>query len=230
MAKKSDKTEDKIVAVEEALSRGEQFFEKNKNLLFYILLGILVVVGGIFLYNKFILAPKEREAQSVSFYAEMYFEKDSLDLAINGDGTNPGFLQILDDYGSTKQGNLAKYYLGICYLKKGEFKTAIDYLKDFDADDHIVAPMAIGATGDAYMELGDTDKAIEFYLKAVEKDKNDFTTSFFMMKAAWAYETQNKYDKALELYEIIKKEHHKSYEARDVEKYIAYAKGKSENK
>lgn len=225
MAKKADKTEDKIFAVESALSKSEQFLEKNKNLLFYILLGIIAVVGGIFAYNKFIRTPKELEAQSVMFHAEQYFEKDSIDLAINGDGTNPGFLQIIDDYGSTKQGNLARYYLGVCYMKTGKYQTAIDYLKDFDSDDHIIAPMALGLIGDGYMELGTTDKAIEYYKKAFEKDNNDFTAPMFLLKAGWAYESMNQWDKAIEVYTKIQKEHHKSFEARDIEKYIAYAKG-----
>jgi tetratricopeptide (TPR) repeat protein len=225
MAKKSDKTEEKIAAVEHALDRGEQFFEKNKNLIFYILLGIIIVVGGIFAYKKFILGPKELDAQSQMFYAEQYFEKDSLKLAINGDGTNPGFIQIVDEFGSTKTGNLAKYYLGICYLKTGEFQQAIDNLEDFSSDDQIIAPMAIGATGDAYLELGDTQKALDNYLKAAEKKDNDFTAPMFLLKAGWAYEILGQYDKAIGVYEKIQKEHFKSFEARDIEKYIAHAKG-----
>lgn len=225
MAKKTDKTEGRIASVEIALDRGEQFFEKNKNLLFYILLGILVIVGGYFGYKKFIKGPKELEAQAKIFFAEQYFEKDSLKLAMNGDGTNLGFIQIVNDYGSTKSGNLAKYYLGICYLKTGDFQNAINNLEDFSSDDQIVGPMAIGATGDAYMELGQTDKAIEYYLKAAKEKKNDFTAPMFLQKAGWAYEILKQYDKAIEVYTKIQKEHYKSYEARDIEKYIARAKG-----
>lgn len=225
MAKKTDKTEEKIAKVEIALDKGEQFFEKNKNIIFYVLLGIIVIVGGIFLYNKFIMGPKQSEAQSQMFFAEQYFEKDSLKLAINGDGTNPGFIQIIDEYGSTKSGNLARYYLGICYLKTGEFQLAIDNLEAFDSDDQIIAPMAIGATGDAYLELGDTQKALDNYLKAAENKNNNFTTPLFLMKAGWAYEILGQNDKAVEMYEKIQKEHFKSFEARDIEKYIARAKG-----
>jgi len=225
MAKKTDKTEEKIAAVEHALDKGEQFFEKNKNLIFYVLLGIIIVVGGIFAYKKFILGPKELDAQSQMFAAEQYFEKDSLKLAINGDGTNPGFIQIVDEFGSTKSGNLAKYYLGICYLKTGEFQQAIDNLESFSSDDQIIGPMAIGATGDAYLELGNTQKALDNYLKAAKKKDNDFTAPMFMLKAGWAYEILGQYDKAIELYEKIQKEHFRSFESRDVEKYIARAKG-----
>jgi len=225
MAKKKDKTEDKIAAVEHALDRGEQFFEKNKNMIFYVLLGIIIIVGGIFAYKKFILGPKQIEAQAAMFYAEKYFEKDSLKLAMNGDGTNPGFIQILDQYGSTKSGNLAKYYLGVCYLKTGEFQQAIDKLESFSSDDQIITAMAIGATGDAYLELGNKDKALEKYLKASEKRNNDFTTPMFLLKAGWTYELLGQYDKAISVYEKIQKEHFKSFESRDIEKYLARAKG-----
>jgi tetratricopeptide (TPR) repeat protein len=225
MAKKTDKTEEKIAAVEHALDRGEQFFEKNKNIIFYVLLGIIIIVGGFFGYKKFIIGPKELDAQSQMFFAEQYFEKDSLKLAINGDGTNPGFAQIVDEFGSTKSGNLARYYLGICYLKTGEFQQAVDNLEDFSSDDQIIGPMAIGATGDAYLELGNTQKALDNYLKAAKKKDNNFTAPMFLLKAGWAYETLGQYDKAIEVYEKIQKEHFKSFEARDIEKYIARAKG-----
>ena len=48
--------------------------------------------------------------------AEIYFEKDSFNLALNGDLNSAGFIDIADDYSSTKTGKLANYYAGICYL------------------------------------------------------------------------------------------------------------------
>lgn len=222
---KIQKTENRIVAVESALGKGEQFIEKNKNLLFYILLGILVVVGGYFLIRKYYFAPRERDAQAAMFVAEHYFGVDSLNLALNGDKANLGFLGIIDEYSSTKSGNLANYYAGICYLKLGQFDNAIEYLEGFDSDDQIVGPMAIGATGDAYMELNNTAKALEYYLKAAEKQNNDFTTPMFLLKAGWVYEIDGNYAKALEMYEKIQKEHFRSFEANDIKKYISRAKG-----
>jgi tetratricopeptide (TPR) repeat protein len=224
---KIQKTEDRIVAVESALGKGEQFIEKNKNILFYVLLGILLIVGGYLGYRKYIATPREREAQAAMFGAEHYFGIDSLKLALNGDGTYMGFLDIIDEYGSTKSGNLAHYYAGICYLKMGQFEAAVEQLEEFDSDDQIVGPMGLGATGDAYLELNQPDKALEYYLKAAEKKDNDFTTPMFLMKAAWVYEMQGDWTKALELYTKIKKEHFRSYEANDIDKYIARAKGMS---
>jgi tetratricopeptide (TPR) repeat protein len=225
MAKKSDKTEDKIVAVEQALSRTEQFFEKNKKIITIVLGAIIVIVGAYIGYKKLYIGPKEIEAQKQMFMAERYFEQDSLKKAINGDGNYLGFADIADQYGMTKSGNLAHYYLGMCYLKTGQFQQAIDNLKDFSSDDLIVGAMAKGAIGDAYCELGDMDKAAEYYMKAADYNENDYSTPLFLMKAGWVYEDQKKYDEALKAYERVQKEHVRSYEFREIEKYIARAKG-----
>jgi tetratricopeptide (TPR) repeat protein len=150
---------------------------------------------------------------------------DSLNKALNGDGNFPGFLEIIDQYGLTKSANLAHYYAGICYLKKGEFQKAIDQLKDFSGKDEAVGPMATCAIGDAYMELKQTDKAIEYYLKAADQKPNELLSPAFLMKAGWAYEITGANEKALGIYSRIKEEYPRSTESRDMEKYISRIKG-----
>ncbi|HEX7412381.1 MAG TPA: tetratricopeptide repeat protein [Bacteroidales bacterium] len=224
MAKKVDNTEEKIQVVEEALGKSEQFIEKNQKLITIVVGAFILILLGYFGFQKFYLAPREKEAQSQMFMAQKYFEQDSLKLALNGDGNYLGFLNIIDDYSMTKAANLSHYYAGMIYLKKGDYNTAIEQLKKFDSDDEFVGPMATGAIGDAYMEQNNTDKAIEYYLKAADQKKNDLTSPQFLLKAGWACETAGKYDKAIEAYVRIQKEFTKSMESRDIEKYIARAK------
>jgi tetratricopeptide (TPR) repeat protein len=224
MAKKKDQTEERIVAVEEALSKTEQFIERNQRIISYIVGGLIVVVLLVFGYRKFVTLPKEKAAEKAMFTAEYYFEQDSLELALYGAGESIGFLGIIDDYGSTSTGNLARYYAGISYLNLGEYEQAIDHLEAFDGEDLILSAMALGALGDAYMELGNTDEAISYYEKAAGKNANEFTTPTFLLKAAWAYEINNEYEKALENFERIKREYPKSREARDIDKNIAKVK------
>lgn len=226
MAKKIDNTEEKIHAVEEALSKSEKFIEKNQKILTIIIGSAVVIVLGIFAFQKLYIAPREKAAQGQLFMAQKYFEQDSLNKALNGDGQELGFLDIIDEYSMTKASNLAKYYTGIIYLKQGKFDDAITYLKKFDSDDEFVGPMAAGGIGDAYLELGQKDKALEYYQKASGMQDNDLTTPLYLMRAAFVYEDLGKFDKAVELYEKIQKEHVKSTEARDIEKYIEQAKAK----
>jgi len=224
MAKKTNKTEEKIVAVEEALSLTERFIEKNKNILTIVIGVIIVIVLAYFGFKKMYLAPLEEEAQSQMYMAEMYFEQDSLNRALYGDGNELGFLDIIDDYGMTKSANLANYYAGICYLNLGEYKNAIGCLEDFNPEGQILGPMAIGAIGDAYMELGDSEKAANCYINAAKENDNDFTSPTFLFKAGWVYEIMGDYSKALNVYEKIKQDYPKSYEAREIDKFISKAK------
>ena len=44
-----------------------------------------------------------RKLPSEMYYAERFFEIDSFNLALNGYGTYPGFLNVIDDYGIPNQ-------------------------------------------------------------------------------------------------------------------------------
>lgn len=213
-----------IVNVEEALSKTELYIEQNKKNLMTIAAIVVVVVGGYFAYKYWYVAGEETRARAEMFRAETYFENDSLDKAINGDGVALGFSQITEDYGMTPSGNLAEYYLGMCYLKKGQFEEAIEHLKEFSGNDQIVGPQATGAIGDANMELGKVDEAITYYLKAAEQNVNNFTSPIFLKKAAMANEDQGRYADAVKLYERIKNEFNETNEAKDMDKYISHAK------
>ncbi|HNQ12840.1 MAG TPA: tetratricopeptide repeat protein [Bacteroidia bacterium] len=210
--------------VQEALGKTEQYIQNNKKSLSIIGGAIVVIVLGYFGYTNFIVKPQEEAASKQMFIAERYFEQDSIDVAINGDGNFPGFLQIIQDYGSSESANRAHYYLGMCYLKKGQFEDAIKYLKGYDAEDQITGALALGGIADAYLEQGKTDDAISYYKKAVDWDENDFTPPFFLKKMALTYEHLKQYDKAIDTYQQIKDSYTNSTEGREADKYLARAK------
>lgn len=212
-----------ITNVEQTLTRTEHFLEENYKTLL-IILGVLVVMVGIAWLGKMYLNNRNNEAQSQMFQAERYFEIDSLNLALNGDGNYLGFLDIAKDYKFTPSGNLARYSAGICYLHMGEYQEAIDFLNKYSKKDKVIGSLALGATGDAYVELGNTDKGVSKYLEAADYGKNSFSTPLFLMKAAEIYELENKFADALKLYERIKDEYPESTEGTSIEKYIARVK------
>lgn len=222
--KKKSKEVDNFQEVEGALTKTEQFIEDNQKSISIVLIVIAAIVAGYFAYMKFYVKPLENEAASQMFVAEQYFEKDSFNLAINGDGNYLGLIDIIDEYGVTKSANLAYYYAGVSYLHLGKYQEAIDYLKKFDSDDHIIAPIAIGDIGDAYSELGNNEEAISYYLKAADKDNNNFTAPIYLMKAAKAYEATGDYENSLDIYNNIKDNYPKTKQARFIEKYITRAK------
>ena len=192
-----------------------------------IIIGAIVGIIVIFkAYQNFYIAPLEEEAQIEAYMAELYFQKDSFNLALNGDGQYAGFLDVADDYSSTKIGKLAHYYAGLCYLHTGDYENAVEYLEDFSSDDIIISSLAIGCTGDAYMELGDRDNAKEAYEDAVENSSNGVTAPRYMMKLAMIHELNGDYSDALDIYKTIKEEYKDSREASGIEKYISRAENR----
>lgn len=211
----------------------EDFYEENKKVITYGGGALLAIVALFSFYKFYYLPGEEKTANNEIFYAQNYFERDSFNIALNGglnvqssEGpkTMMGFKAVADEYSHTKTGNLANYYAGICLLRTGKYDEAIEYLEKFSGNDEMVAPMAIGAIGDANMELNKTDDAIKFYLSASEKSTNNFTTPLFLKKAAFAYEQKANYTEALALYERLKSEYSKSNEAKEINKYIARVK------
>ncbi|MDP7567252.1 MAG: tetratricopeptide repeat protein [Flavobacteriales bacterium] len=220
MANKN-KTEDQFAQIEETLTRTEQFIEENQKSLMTIVGAIVGIVALFSVYQNFYIAPMEEEAQAEMYMAELYFQKDSFNLALNGDGQYLGFLDVADDYSSTNVGQLANYYAGLCYLNTADFDNAIEYLGDFSSDDIVLSSLALGCMGDAYMELGDVDAALDAYASAVSNSSNDFTAPRYMMKQALIHDANGDSDKALNLYKSIKNDYKTSREANGIEKYIA---------
>jgi len=219
-SKKNVPEKDSFKSVESALSRAENFIETNQKAFMYGLGGVLVLVLLVIGYFKLIREPRIQEAWSEAYKAEFYFEKDSFNLALNGDWAYPGFLEIIDDYARTPMGNAAKYYAGVCYMRLGDYESAIDMFEDFKSKDPMVGAMAICLIGDANMELGDMDEALELYLKAAEEADNEFLSPIFLMKAGRTCELLGDYQQALEIYTKIDKEYFETTQQQEIERYI----------
>ena len=223
MAKNKDKTEEQFAAVEETLTRTEQWVENNQKTLSTIVFTIVGVIALFLAFDKFYLEPVNERAQQKLFKSVNYFEADSFNLALYGVNDEYGLLDIVDEYGSSDAGNLANYYAGISFLNMGDNESAIDYLSDFSSDDEVVSSIAFGSMGDAYMNIGEFEDAINFWTKAAFNSKNNFTTPIYLKRAAMALEEDGNIDRALEYYSTIKKDYSESDEARDIDKFITRA-------
>ena len=227
MAKENvQKDEERLEQIETTLGKTEMFIEKHQKSIMIVIAAIIVVILAVFGFKKFVVEPREAAAQTAIFRAEQLFENDDYATALNGDGNNAGFLDVINEYGSTKTGNLARYYAGICYLNTGDFNNAIKYLGEYKGKDQIVRPLAIGAMGDAYMELDNAAEAAKCYERAANETANSFTGPMFLMRAGLAYEMVENYKKALDMYNTIKAEYPNSNEGFNIDKYIAYVEAK----
>ncbi len=222
MAKDKKHGEDEVlVDVGQTFSKAEKFFEENKQTISIVAIALFVLIGGYFAYVKFYQEPREQEAQESIFYAQQSFAQDSLQAALDGYAGNMGFLEIAEEYGNTKAGNLAHYYAGVAYLNLGNYEEAIAHLDAFSADDPILSVIATGAIGDAFLELGQSGEALEYYEKAVSGEENSFVVPIYLQKAAMVAEQQGEFEKAKAHLMRIKKEFGASLEAASIDKSIA---------
>jgi tetratricopeptide (TPR) repeat protein len=197
------------------------FLEANQKMITYILGGILGLATLWTAWKYLYKEPQEKDALNAMFKAETLFSQDSFAIALESkNNAYEGFLSIIDNYGSTKAGNLAKYYAGVSYLNLGKFDDAINYLEDYSAGDEVTASMKAGGLGDAYSEKGDKEKALSFYSKAAEID-NDLIKPYYLNKLALFSHQEGKKDEAIKhLKELIEK-YPDSPEGRSAEQLIA---------
>ncbi len=217
--------------LDETASRTEDWVAKNQKIIIGLVAGIAVATIGYLAYQKFIEAPKQDEAATEMFVAQQNFQKatdgvasDSLyKLALNGSEGKFGFIKIADEYSGTDAGNLANYYAGMAYLNTGKFDEAIKYLGDFKSEDLILSALAKGAIGDAYSQKNQQKEALDYYVKAAESNKNDFTTPRFLLKAGKTAIALGQKQDALKYLTDIKENYDTTTEAASVDALIGLA-------
>lgn len=205
--------------IEQTVSATEQFYNENKKLIWGIVAAILVIGLGILAYHKFVYQPKCVEAMQQAYPAEMSFQGGEYELALNGDGNNMGFADIISEYG-TKAGKAVYLYAGICELQLGNYQEAINYLKKYKGKESILKARAIAAMGDAYVGLEKYDDALGCFDKAAAAADNIFAATY-LLKAGVVCEELGNTDKALTYYKKIKDQYPQSIEGYDIDKYIS---------
>lgn len=219
-----EKDTNKEFEVEEIVSQSEQFIENNSKKIIYAIIAITLVVGAILGFKYGYLIPQEKKAAAAMFKGEQYFAKDSFALALNGNGADyEGFEAIINQYGSTDAGNLAKAYAGICYYKMGDNQKAVDLLKSFKGKENMISPSILGLIGDCYVNMGNVKEGVSYFEKAAKEADNEVISPIYLKKAGIAYENLKEFDKAVQAYNTIKEKYYTSVEAGDIDKFITRA-------
>ena len=224
MAKEVVTPQDEMLA--SAQTQGENFFEKNSKMVVVAIVVIFVLAAAIFGYKKVIVEPRNVKGQEMLFEAQYQFESQTADfaLALNGNENTPGFAQVVEQYGNTPAGNLARMYAAACSLRLGEFDQAQSYISSFKnvkgVPGAIINAMAAGIKGEIAVEKGDNAGAAKLFEQAAKSNENDFTTPMYLRKAALAYRAAGDAAKADALLKVIAEEYPSSFDARDAQKLV----------
>ena len=224
---KVDEMKQQEAAIGEAVSKTETFFENHSKAFVWGIVALFVVVGGVYGLRKLVIEPRAEKAVELMAEAQYRFEQANPDyeLALNGDENGAGFLDVVEQYGSTPAGNLAKHYAGICYLKLGDLTAAAEYLQKFSPvkglPGEVVNAQNLGLQGDIAVENGDYEAAVALFAKAVKASDNIYTTPLYLRKQGLALKALGRNAEAVELFEQILAAYPASIDAREAEKLIA---------
>jgi TolA-binding protein len=202
------------------LDQLQNWYEENGKIVNIALVSLLAVILLLIGYTNVYQPKKEAAAQDAIFKAQYWFEQDSIAKALN-DPTH-GFLSVASSYGSTKAGNLAKYYAGLSYYQLGDYVNAEKYLAKFNTKhDEILGGLAIATLADAQMENGNQGDALKNYKKAANFSDNEASAPFLLLKAGLALDYAGQSAEAADFLEKLAENYPNTSEAKEAEKYLA---------
>ncbi|QJX46819.1 tetratricopeptide repeat protein [Hymenobacter taeanensis] len=202
------------------LAESEDFLRRNKNVLLGLAAVVILAVAGAFGYYLW-RSSQDEKGQAAMFRAVSYWEADSLQKAMKGDGRNLGLERVASEYSGTAAGNLANFYAGVGALKEGKYQQAVDYLEDFSSDDLLVQARAYALLGDAHLELNQPKEAADFYSKAANHNANEYFSPGYLLKEAMARELTKDYTGAVTAYDKILTDYPTAAEASEAKQYKA---------
>jgi len=205
------------------VDRAKDFWTRYSRPILMASAAIIILCGGYLAYKYFFKLPQEQKAADAMFKAEEYYRMDSLNVALNGDGVNAGFLRVIDKFGGTKAGNMARFYAGHILLKQGKFEQAAKQLDAFETESKLVQARAYKLLGDANAELGKNGEALKNYKKAASHFTDDEANSseYLFLAAYFAERVMKDKEQAIDLFKKLKEKFPRSERGFEAEKYLA---------
>jgi|AntRauMFilla1563_2_1112583.scaffolds.fasta_scaffold00474_6 tetratricopeptide (TPR) repeat protein len=198
----------------DASSKSINYINNNRQIIAGAIIGIIVLIAAALGLNYF-NNQNEIKAQALLAKAELLFEADSFEAALNGDDINfvMGFEEINAEYGSTKAGNLAAYYAAVCAFELADYEKASIFINKFDVPDGILGVSPLNLKASVLEQNGNLDDAASTYVKAADWVMNDATTPFNLLEAAEAYIAAENNDMAIKVLNRIVKDFEQSAQA-----------------
>jgi tetratricopeptide (TPR) repeat protein len=182
---KKHQQDDKIAAL---YYQAVDYFEKNKNKVYWVITGVIVVIAVIFIYFKSQNA-KEIEASDALVKIQTIYFSGNYQQAMNGDslGIAKGLIYIVDNYGSTQSGQIAKILLANCYYSSNDFDNALKYYKDFSGKNEIMKAASLSGIASVNEAKGDFKEAAVNYEKASRVSKDIVNNDEYLYNAIRNY-------------------------------------------
>lgn len=207
MKKKSYK-EDKLTVL---YYKAVDYYDKNKNRVYWIATSFVVVIAIVFIYFKS-QAAKETEANNQLVRVQNIYFSGSYQQAISGDslGTSKGLLYIVDNYGSTESGQSAKVLLANSYYFLNDFDNALKFYSDFSGKNSIMKAASLAGIASIDEARGDFASAAKNFEKAANINKDVMSNDEYLFNAARNYFNLKDNESVKKIFKTIKEDYPKS--------------------
>jgi tetratricopeptide (TPR) repeat protein len=211
--------EDKLV---EFYYKAQSFYEGNKNRVF-IYGGILVaVIFAVYLYLNYRSNQNQEAGTHLAKVMDVYDTGSFLEAIEGKQGSDLiGLKKIVQDYGSTENGETAKIYLANCYSYLGKYDDALKYYKNYDGDIDIYKASALAGQAGILSYRNQFGEAADLYLKASKVSKDDILDPEYMYEAAINFIQSGDKEEAKNLFESIKNDYKTSSVYSKVDRYLS---------
>ncbi len=183
----------------------------------------LVVIAVILISNK--RSNDNLTASNLLSKVIPLYENGSYLNAVDGDPKNniQGLKEIVENYGSTEQGETAKIYLANCYVLLGKLDDAYEQFDDYSGSNPLFIAASKAGEAAYYENKKEFEKAVDLYKEAAKISISNPSNPEYLLKAGINLLQLDKKEEALKIFLDIKKDFKTSYVAQDVERYIVIA-------
>ncbi|MGA9406268.1 MAG: tetratricopeptide repeat protein [Bacteroidota bacterium] len=202
--------------------KSQAWYDQNKKMVSTIGGLVIALAVVVWFYSNNVRANGERATAELGKVFAFY-DNGQYQIAVNGipERNINGLQSIVDNYGSTTAGNLAKFYLADAYYNSQNYDKALEYFNDYSGGNSLIENSATAGIGACYEAKGEFKKAAEYYEKAALKNSDDPNAADNLVNAARNFGKSGDKDRAVELLKKVKKDYPTSTAARDADRYIA---------
>jgi len=220
--KKISKRELKEDSLVTAYVKVTSFYDRNKKNISIGIVTVVVIAAVVFGYLKNRGDDNQKAFVQLGRVFETYDAGD-FQLAIDGapEKNIPGLKSIVDNYGSTKGGELARFYLANAYFQLSKYDEALKEFEDFSPPDESLACSRLSGIAGSYEGLGRHREAAEYFERAATQDSKDINAAENLNNAARNYGEAGDKAKAIEVYKRLKKNYPTTNFAREADRFIS---------
>ena len=210
--------EDKLVT---SFYEAQEFYKKYQKQILIAVGVIAAIVIAVIVYNNKIADENQQAATALSRIMPSYKSGNYKEAIEGKPGTNViGLRQIVENYGGSEEGEVARIFLAHSYYMLGKYQQALKEYEDYSGSIDLFRSTAFAGTGACYEALGDNEKAADKFREAAFVTKDNPQNAGYLLEAGIDYRSIGKAEKAKKYFRIIKKEYSKTDVGKKIDQYL----------